>query len=240
MFDPQSSLMGGVLPGDGTVDFYLRVATIVDARTVLLDLGAGRGEWFEDDDVPLRRNLRLMKGRAVEVIGVDVDPAVLENRSVDRAAVITDGVIPVPDGAVDVIVCDYVLEHVDDVAGFAAEIDRVLKPGGWFCARTPSKWHYIAMAGRIMSNGLASRLIRRSQPDRKQEDVFPTVYKLNRLRDVAAAFPSYESRSFVFRTRPSYFFGNRALFWAFDFLHRVMPAAFSGNLFVFLKKSGSG
>lgn len=40
--------------------------------------------------------------------------------------------IPLPDGAVDCVVCVDVLEHVDSVDAVLSEITRVLKPGGLF------------------------------------------------------------------------------------------------------------
>jgi 2-polyprenyl-6-hydroxyphenyl methylase/3-demethylubiquinone-9 3-methyltransferase len=40
--------------------------------------------------------------------------------------------LPVADGAVDIVVCVDVLEHVRDLDAVIAEIRRVLKPGGLF------------------------------------------------------------------------------------------------------------
>ena len=43
------------------------------------------------------------------------------------------------DGRIDLVLADYVLEHIDPehAQGVADEITRVLKPGGWLAARTP-------------------------------------------------------------------------------------------------------
>ena len=55
----------------------------------------------------------------------------MTNEALDRAFVITpDGELPIPDQSIDVVVSDFVFEHIQDPARAARELDRVLKPGG--------------------------------------------------------------------------------------------------------------
>jgi SAM-dependent methyltransferase len=227
----------GFSPNDGTVDFYTRIGCFLRPEFEVLDLGAGRAAWFEDDSNICRRNIRLLKGKVSKVVAADVDPAVLQNRAADEARLLQPGAaLPFSDNRFDVIIADYVLEHIDDASGFASEIARILKPGGLFAARTPHKYCYVAIIARLVDNAKHSRVLRWVQPDRKEIDVFPTRYRLNRLQDISAGFQQFENRSFIFRSDPAYFFGNLTLFRIQEFLHRLMPAFFSGNLFVFLIK----
>lgn len=147
-----------------------------------------------------------------------------------------DGRVPLDDRSIDVIVSDYVLEHVADPAAFAAEVDRLLVPGGWFCARTPHRLNYVVMASRLMAGRLGDRMVSAAQPDRKEEDVFPKQYKLNSMHDLTSFFPAYIDFSYLRRSDPSYYFGRKLAYRALDFVHRVMPSSFSGNIFVFLQK----
>jgi len=97
----------------------------------VLDFGAVRGAKQSEDLVSYRRGLSSLKGRVRELIGVDVDPVVMTNEALDRAFVITpDGELPIPDQSIDVVVSDFVFEHIQDPARAARELDRVLKPGG--------------------------------------------------------------------------------------------------------------
>lgn len=48
--------------------------------------------------------------------------------------------LPFPDRTFDKIICSEVLEHIDDYEGVLKEIQRVLKPGGLFCASVPRFW----------------------------------------------------------------------------------------------------
>ena len=230
-------LFSGFSPTDGTVDFYTRINCFIQPEFEVLDLGAGRAAWYEDDSNACRRSLRLLKGRVANVVAADVDAVVLQNRAADETVVLKEGeALPFEGQRFDLIIADYVLEHIDDPAGFASEVSRILKCGGLFAARTPHKHCYVATIARLVGNARHSRVLSLVQPNRKERDVFPTRYRLNRLRDIDAFFPAFFNYSFVFRSDPAYFFGNRCIFRMQDFIHRLMPAFFSGNLFVFLVK----
>ena len=231
--------LGGFSAYDGTIEFYSRVKALARPDMVAVDLGAGRGAWFEDDQSAFRRDMRRLKGHVAQVVGCDVDAAVLNNRSVDSARLLTPGQPwPFDDASVDLIVSDYVLEHIADPAAFAAEVRRVLKPGGWLCARTPTKYHYVSIAARAISNLRHARVLQAAQPGRKAEDVFPTVYRLNTHADLERAFGSqwFEHCSYTYTSEPQYHFGRAWVYRLFAFAHWLLPRSMTGNLYVFLRK----
>ena len=48
--------------------------------------------------------------------------------------------LPFADNSFDKVICSEVLEHIADYRGALREIERVLKPGGLFCASVPRRW----------------------------------------------------------------------------------------------------
>ena len=173
---------GGFSRVDGTVAFYVRVNALlgeIGPAAVVLDYGAGRGAFLEDP-VPFRRDLRRLQGKCERVVGIDLDDVVLRNPALDVAHVVSSGDrLPLDDASIDLVVTDHTFEHVTDPAWVASELDRVLRPGGWLCARTPNRWGYIGIGARAVPNKLQAGFLRRLQPTKRPEDTFPTVYRLN-------------------------------------------------------------
>jgi SAM-dependent methyltransferase len=48
--------------------------------------------------------------------------------------------LPFADDTFDKVICSEVLEHIPDYQGALREVERVLKPGGLFCASVPRHW----------------------------------------------------------------------------------------------------
>ena len=151
---------GGFTAYDGTVAFYNRIDALISANMTILDFGAGRGAWVHDETSEYRKKCRNFKGRVKKVIGCDVDDAVLSNPSLDEAFAFVPGTaLPLTDNSMDIIIADYVLEHIEDPVWFVREIERLLAPGGYLCARTPSKYHYVSVASSLLPGRLNERAI---------------------------------------------------------------------------------
>jgi len=232
--------MGDFSSLDGTMEFFTRVNALLQPHFKVLDFGAGRGSWFWEDEIPFRRSLRDIRSKVAEYIGVDVDEAVLQNATTSRNMVLQEGRIPLGDESIDMIICDYVLEHINDVEAFRAEIDRVLKSGGIFCGRTPHACNYASIVARLIKNRNHAKLLAKAQPNRRVVDVFPSAYRCNTLSAVARLFRGWENRTYLYAPEPAYFFGSKAIFRIMSAVHRIAPTPIISNLYVFVRKKRDG
>jgi SAM-dependent methyltransferase len=118
------------------------VYEILDALPTgrVLDAACGTGRYAEHASAHGHR-----------VIGVDSSPEML-----DRARARVAGVefrlgdlhhLPLPDDAVDIVVCGLALTHVPDLTPVMAEFARVLRPGGHLV--TADVHHEVVLAGSV-------------------------------------------------------------------------------------------
>lgn len=232
---------GGFTRVDGTVQFYVRVRALLSTLTsgsTVLDFGAGRGA-VKDSPIPLHRDLCDLRRGPGRVIGVDIDPAVADNGLVDESHVIEPGgPIPLDDASVDIIVSDHTFEHITDPGFVATELTRVLKPGGWICARTPNRWGYIGVAARAIPNSLHKRVLSWAQPTREAKDIFPTAYALNTPRDLELHFPTDQYMHIVYSWDPEGAYVGRSAraLRLVAVINRLTPERFRAVLMVFLHR----
>jgi SAM-dependent methyltransferase len=231
--------VGGYSRKDGQIEFYTRVNALVDENSRVLDFGAGRGHWAVDPMPHMSKRLRWMRGRVAEVVGTDVDPVVMTNPSLDVAHVVELGAsLPLESESFDLVVADYVLEHVnaEDAPALAHDVMRVLKPGGWFAARTPNKWGMIGLGARAIPNRLHVRILNRLQPGRKAEDVFPTRYSMNTRGDLRRLFAPHSAYVYGHTSEPQYFGRSRIAWRIAAAIDHFTPSRLAPTLMIFVQK----
>ncbi len=235
IIDPKLENPDGFSAKNATVAFYHQVSKLATRESCVLDLGAGRAAWSEDPNLP-PDHPRILQGAVDRVIAVDVDPIVLENPTADECLVMTDGRIPLEASSVDIIVSDFVLEHVESPESFREEVSRVLRPGGWFCARTPHTYNYVSLVAKLVKNNDHASVLKFAQPKRKSIDVFPTFYRLNSIGVIERTFENFRDYSFIYRSEPAYTFGSKIIYNAMSVVHKFAPEPFYGTIYAFLRK----
>lgn len=226
---------GGFTDIDGTVAFFNRVNSLLEPSFVVLDVGCGRGAYGEDP-VQYRKNLRILKGKVAKVIGIDVDQEAEGNPFLDEFHLVQDFKWPINDDSIDLIVCDNVLEHIGDPDRFFAELARVLKNGGFLCLRTTNRWNYVGLAATLIPNRYHSAVTSFVQDNRKEEDVFPTVYKCNstrRLKRMMVKCGFEECVVYGYEGEPSYLSFSRIAYFFGVLFERIAPRFLRRALYAF-------
>ena len=178
-------------------DRLLRAAVLAELGPTkdLLDLGAGAGIVPEMN----------FKGHARRVCGVDPDPRVAANPQLDEGREGVGESIPYPDASFDIVVSDNVFEHLDDPLAVFREVHRVLRPGGVLLAKTPNRWHYVAIGAAITPHSFHRKF--NEARGRAAVDTFPTRYRANSRAQLAplARAAGFELVSIeFFEGRPEY------------------------------------
>lgn len=237
LFYPESRF-GGFTDVDGTIAFFVRVNALLKPSFTVLDVGCGRGE-YKDDPVEIRRNLRVLKGKVKKVIGLDVDKAGIKNPYLNKFIHLKNSKWSLKSSSVDLIVCDCVVEHLINPKEFFNEANRVLKKGGLICIRTPNAWGYVAMAARLVPNRFHSRVTSVVQSGRKEQDVFPTIYRCNTLFRLRSMMKKcgFDATVYSHEAEPAYLSFSKIIYGMGVLFQKFAPSYFRNVILAFGKKS---
>jgi SAM-dependent methyltransferase len=168
------------------------------------------------------------------VIGLDVSAEVRNNSDLTEAYVYDGLRMPFPDESFELCVSNYVLEHVVNATYHFQEIFRILKPGGFYCFRTPNRWHYVTIASSLMPHSVHLRLANKLRAlENGAHDPWPTVYRANTrasLRRLAKTNCFLVEELRMVEAEPSYGAAHAVLFYPMMAYERLVnfSDSFSG------------
>jgi ubiquinone/menaquinone biosynthesis C-methylase UbiE len=149
----------------------------------LLDLGCGH------QLLPSRRldQERELVQQAQVVVGLDYDFASLKNHKTIPFRVQGDiAKLPFQDNTFDLVTSNMVFEHLQEPESQLAEVCRILRPGGLLIFHTPNVWGYTTLIARRIPSFIKGKLLGFLE-GRREEDVFPTYYRINSTRSIKQA-----------------------------------------------------
>jgi SAM-dependent methyltransferase len=118
-------------------------------------------------------------------VGVDPDPRVHDNPSLDEAHSCTmEAFAAGHEARFDVVFSVFVLEHVAEPDAFMSACARVLRPGGHLFGMTPNMWHYFGLSTWLLTRaGLSDRVLTGLKGEQVVDGYhFPTQYRTNTVR----------------------------------------------------------
>lgn len=158
--------------------FYL-----IDQNSEWLDLGCGHeiipgwiSSSFEEQNI--------LVNRSKIVVGIDYNFQNLKEHKVIKYKINGDiKNLPFKNESLNIITANMVIEHVKDPALMLSEIYRILKKEGLFVFHTPNLLSYRVLMTYLIPKSLKRKLVEFLEV-RKEEDVFPTYYKMNKEKKI--------------------------------------------------------
>jgi SAM-dependent methyltransferase len=183
---------------DGTSRFGSLVRKHLRSEYRILDLGAGSGKVGPVNFL----------GEVRTVIGIDSDPYIRENTRIDHGVIGLAEHLPFRARSFDLVVSDWMVEHLVRPESAATEVYRILKPSGFFAFRTGNVRHYsyaIAAITPHWFHQLVANRVRRLPA--AKADPYPTHYRMNSLkavRDCLGRAGFVEEKLMMVEPEPSY------------------------------------
>jgi len=126
------------------------ILALLPERGCFLDAGAG----------PWMGMARHVTSKARVAVAMDVQTMEPKMLASGARGVMGDlRRIPFKESAFDVVSLRSVMEHLEDPPAAFREIARVLRPGGWIVALTPSSWYFASIIGRVLPERIGHRIL---------------------------------------------------------------------------------
>lgn len=169
----------GSRPGwvDGTTEFHSLIRQAYAHGDKILEVGAG----------PSNQTTNFLTSIG-DVVGLDPDPAVMQNDALVEAKILTGDRFPFADGEFGLCVSNYVVEHVTDSLNHLREVARVLRPGGHYVFRTVNRSHYLGLITWLTPHFVHKLVANRARGlPIDSHDPYPTVYAMNTATAIRSA-----------------------------------------------------
>ena len=162
------------------------VDRLVGEGSEWVDVGGGKSVLPSDETLAA-----TLSQRCAFLLGVDPSENIVENRCLHEKAQCT---IEEYHGhrSFDLATLRMVAEHIEDPQQVVAALARLMKPGGKVVVYTPYRWSPSAIVASMTPLRI-HQVVANCLWESREEDVFPTVYRMNtrsRLRTV------FEQRGF--------------------------------------------
>ncbi len=187
---------------------------LVDAQRHWLDIGCGRA--------PFPNNLQLsatLAERCPRLVGIDPDASVGANEYVHegRQATLEQYF---PDRPFDLVSARMVVEHVHRPDEFTASLRRVTSAEALVVFYTVNWWSISALAAHC-SPMAVHHWTKKGLWETKEDDTFPTVYRMNRRSTLRTLMHCAGFEECMFEVLP-----DAGLLWRLPVLRRIELACF--------------
>lgn len=186
----------------------------------ILDAGCGSGA-----DSIFTRSRLLKYYDNITIFGVDISVNISKN---DLIGYKIRGVLerlPIKNEVFDLIVCEWVLEHLQGTENVFRELRRVLRQNGYLVIITPNICNPVFYIGGKILPGRLTKILIKKLYNRSEEDIHKTFYKANTVKEINK-FSEYgfKIEKLILAESPWYFQFNTLCFIISVLIERVFSA----------------
>lgn len=184
-------------------DYLLLVKKYMNKDSVILDAGCGFGGIFAKSKLN-------NKNKRKTLIGIDLGNT--KNKYIDKKYIGSLDELPFEDNTFDLIVCEWVAEHLESPELVFNEFSRVLKKEGHLVLFTPNIWNPLVFFSKIIPNKLKDTILKKLLNE-EDKDLFPVFLRCNSIRKIKKVEKKTGFKNEFMKTyyNPDYFRFNRLL-----------------------------
>jgi hypothetical protein len=135
---------------------------------------------------------------------------------------------------------NWTVEHLKDVEPSFAEAARVITPGGYFCVRTPNRFHYSSVGAALIPASYQHKVRKALGHFHEQGDVFPVYYRCNTVGKLRRVLERHGFDSLAYMHRGFSHFAERGIFSGLigKIVEDLSPSPFLHEIHAFGRKRG--
>lgn len=188
---------------DAGIWYQTFVEQYTTSKTRLLDLGCGHTSLATE-----------AISQAGQVVGVDNNLTALQhNQLIDNRTAAIGEQLPLAHESFDLIISQWVVEHLPHPLPFFQEMARILRPKGNIILFTTNAYNYVPLISQIIPHRLQAYLLSQLL-QRPTTDSFPTFFRANTLKQLTtlAEQSGLTIQQWVYVGNPFYLAFSRTLF----------------------------
>ena len=117
-----------------------------------------------------------IRNKCEKVVGVDLDNRIYDNDDLDVATLGDIENITLPSGTFDLVVGQWVIEHLEDPIKCFRNLHRMLKDHGFVLLLTSNRYHYISLVAGVLPHWFNKRFYKFLG---MEEEIYPVHYRCN-------------------------------------------------------------
>lgn len=165
---------------NGTTEFYNLIRERLLLNSLVLDLGAGKGDNADAD-------IRSLDDTPFVRVGLDIDKDFRNNPDLDHKIVGSSEKLPFYFGAFDLVFADSVMEHIENPEATVAEVYRSMKKGGYFIFHTNNLHHYATIISRLTGQWMHAKFVKNFMHVEKKLEPYITLYRFNSSKKITVS-----------------------------------------------------